>query len=1083
MQITAWRRKNQTCKEPVYHLIECSSRVGSSNMEEYESEGFYVGVSSSPVTNDFNKVKTFDFQAELFVCLREDLQKLSKAVQDFVTQVNSNHNVFDNPSDDEYDLDLCDYKEDEEFFSEQSTDPSYGVFEDEADVSSDRYSFDNQLGDAIFDVYDEDDVKDNDASFDVHSFVPNYEKFDEDAMKQVTLAKVEDESVSFSESIYARETPTLSHEDFATSDGVKNNFDLKDTTHLLQTMSETSGWSHNYFEIISLSTKEDCFEEQKPEHVLIFDVEEKQTYVDAMNQQVRYDVWRKDCHRQIIRQPPDRDLRMHMSHRVKKFQCDVIYSDQVLHNTVDKDPSYEEENKRLNEDAEDVKSLLFTRWHVSNEPPDPGRSESLFNHVWSYSFSAYEGNSFNKFIALPLEDIITHSSNMCSKITRASDFVSSIDIEKHTKKIEQNVLYLTTSGNKFGNIALSFFWASEHELWNVRIVNSTKLFSNSNKARDENFCEAKKRKGSVFCEELYGAPRQLNLWNKSYSHGLMCGLSTEWTINLDFRSRNWGLELSEHFVSLSPQFTWSSLSARIRETNHDFPANHSAFCNPHAILSLHVSILEIFDFGFTSQRVNTVHYPAVFYGFDGLVLFGFCSVWVPLVTDLKVIQFMWMLDPAAQISMIWCAYTVFISNSLVCNDYQCTWLEHKKCKGVYTSATNLMWGLKYLSFKVLHDQTSLCFEMGCGCISLLLLHRFSGDCCSTSVVLMFLKAFISRPILFPWRYKTTGKFVELFSERHYSLRHRQQKFHALLLWLGLDIVIGLFRDVLVIEVMPEALISRCYHVLITILQREAAFPHGVDCILHIDWMVCLNWVISLVRRSMTEQRFLCVVFGGRKMLHCGVLMDLLLGENGKTKHLWAPWVLEFFMGLLQFVPVELECGFSQWRFGDVGCEFLCCTNVSCASRKMFCSILVLVRLPQPYGKHVSLSTVSMKVVLDYFHKHVFCDFSFATPFTSRCHTMGLFCCSTLLGLERECELATGWDFLWGFMVSYSTGTTACNWSTSHAISRESKLFLLPMDPLSGDFMSEYGVVLRPKSGHKHKIKADARQYKDTKNPR
>lgn len=89
-------------------------------------------------------------------------------------------------------------------------------------------------------------MKDIDAFFDVHSFVPNYDKFDEDAMKQVTLAKVEDESVNFSELIYARETPTLSHEDFATSDGVKNNFDLKDTTHLLQTMSETSGWSRNY---------------------------------------------------------------------------------------------------------------------------------------------------------------------------------------------------------------------------------------------------------------------------------------------------------------------------------------------------------------------------------------------------------------------------------------------------------------------------------------------------------------------------------------------------------------------------------------------------------------------------------------------------------------------------------------------------------------------------------------------------------------------------------------------------------------------------------------------------------------------
>ncbi|KAF3580083.1 hypothetical protein DY000_02031595 [Brassica cretica] len=377
-----------------------------------------------------------------------------------------------------------------------------------------------------------------------------------------------------------------------------------------------------------------------------------------------------------------------------------IYSDRVLHNTVDKDPSYEEENERLPEEAEDVKSFLFTRWHISNEPPDPGRSE-----IKEYVF----------------------------KNNKSIRFVSS-NIENHTKKIEQNVLYLTTSGNKFGNVALSFCWESEYELWNVSIVNSTKLFSSSDKARDEKFCEANKRKGSVFCEELYDATRQLNLWNKNYSHGLMCGLSTE--------------------------------------------------------------------------RVNTAHYPTVFDGFDGLVLFGFCSVWVPLVTDLKVIQFIWMLDPAAQISMIWCAYsTVFISNSLVCNDYQCTWLEHKK------------------------------------------------------------------------------------------------------------------------------------------------------------------WKVSETFNGRTKV-YLCGFFG-RKMLHCGVLMDLLFGENGKTKHLWPPWVLEFFMGLLQFVPVELECGFSQWRFGDVACEFVCCTNVSCASRKMFCSILVLVSLPQPYGKHVSLSTVSKKAVLDYFHKHVF----------------------------------------------------------------------------------------------------------------
>ncbi|CAN6968639.1 unnamed protein product [Brassica oleracea var. botrytis] len=56
------KKKPETCKEPVYRLIECSTHVGSSNMEEYESEGFYVGVSPSPMTNDFNKVKTFDFR-------------------------------------------------------------------------------------------------------------------------------------------------------------------------------------------------------------------------------------------------------------------------------------------------------------------------------------------------------------------------------------------------------------------------------------------------------------------------------------------------------------------------------------------------------------------------------------------------------------------------------------------------------------------------------------------------------------------------------------------------------------------------------------------------------------------------------------------------------------------------------------------------------------------------------------------------------------------------------------------------------------------------------------------------------------
>ena len=74
------------------------------------------------------------------MCVLEKIYK-SLARRYFVfTQVNSNQgDVFDNPSDNEYDLDLSDDKEDREFSSEQSMDPSYGVFKDEADVSSDRY--------------------------------------------------------------------------------------------------------------------------------------------------------------------------------------------------------------------------------------------------------------------------------------------------------------------------------------------------------------------------------------------------------------------------------------------------------------------------------------------------------------------------------------------------------------------------------------------------------------------------------------------------------------------------------------------------------------------------------------------------------------------------------------------------------------------------------------------------------------------------------------------------------------------------------------------------------------------------------
>lgn len=95
-------------------------------------------------------------------------------------------------------------------------------------------------------------------------------------------------------------------ENFGESKGITESFDLKDTTYPLQTMSETSGQSKNYFGINKLSTKEASFEDLKQECILVLDVKDENTYVHAMKQHVSYGVWRKDCHRHIVRKPPDR---------------------------------------------------------------------------------------------------------------------------------------------------------------------------------------------------------------------------------------------------------------------------------------------------------------------------------------------------------------------------------------------------------------------------------------------------------------------------------------------------------------------------------------------------------------------------------------------------------------------------------------------------------------------------------------------------------------------------------------------------------------------------------------------------------
>ncbi|KAF2575502.1 hypothetical protein F2Q70_00002144 [Brassica cretica] len=71
-------------------------------------------------------------------------------------------------------------------------------------------------------------------------------------------------------------------------------------------MSATSGPSQNFGTYSIMSTKEYCIKELKQEHVLICDEKDSDAYVDAMKQYVNYGLWRKGCHRQIVRKPPDR---------------------------------------------------------------------------------------------------------------------------------------------------------------------------------------------------------------------------------------------------------------------------------------------------------------------------------------------------------------------------------------------------------------------------------------------------------------------------------------------------------------------------------------------------------------------------------------------------------------------------------------------------------------------------------------------------------------------------------------------------------------------------------------------------------
>lgn len=332
----------------------------------------------------------------------------------------------------------------------------YGNDADNSDEDKDNeeYFFEH-IGDPVFDVYDE-----HDAMYD-------YPILNEDILMPM-------KQKDFNKSI-------CWHEDFGKSNGATE-FILHDTSFRLSSTSKNKNKDHI-----------DDIQCGPPQPVLVFDKKDD-TYMGS-EKHINYVVWKEETHRHISYKPPDSDLWVNPPPRCKEYLPEDIFSDLILN--INMEPSYEEGNMGFIKVTENEQSLIVLCWRATNKPPDPGRNESFsilgekniykffrdltFNtgermidifyvglSVWSYYHSAYEGHSFNKFITLPLEDIINHLKKMCLQSTRASDLVSSKDFENHTKKIKQNVLYLTTCGHEFDNFTFSFCEVSVHELLNMR---------------------------------------------------------------------------------------------------------------------------------------------------------------------------------------------------------------------------------------------------------------------------------------------------------------------------------------------------------------------------------------------------------------------------------------------------------------------------------------------------------------------------------------------------------------------------------------------------------------------------------------
>lgn len=149
--------------------------------------------------------------------------------------------------------------------------------------------------------------------------------------------------------------------------------------------------------------------------------------------------------------------------------------------------------------------------------------------------------------------------------------------------------------------------------------------------------------------------------------------------------------------------------------------------------------------------------------FHGLVVLSFCSVLVPFVIDVKVLVFICVLAPAAQILLFKCLEADILSTTLLSNDFSCTWLEYKECKSVYASTTILVWDLECFHSKSMCDKTSFYFKM---ILSI-------GDFCCTHVALVVFTAYIFLHVMLPWRFHIAGKYVELSSAREHGIVNKK----------------------------------------------------------------------------------------------------------------------------------------------------------------------------------------------------------------------------------------------------------------------------------------------------------------------